>query len=121
MLTPVVTSHCVCCRRSFPVKALCRCNGGVQNGTLNSVQRFYVFGGTNRSTKGFIESIGKLINVKESSTTLKSDIEDTNEALLKSGGEFMGKLKDLVEARTIQRNIITTIEEMTNCLSVIKL
>eukprot|EP00729_Bicosta_minor_P018660 gene18660-17395_t len=75
----------------------------------------------NKHYQGFIESIGKLINVKESSTTLKSDIEDTNEALLKSGGEFMGKLKDLVEARTIQRNILTTIEEMTNCLSVIKL
>jgi hypothetical protein len=75
----------------------------------------------NKYYQGFIESIDELLKVRQSASELKEMIDEANESLKISGEELTEKMEKLVEFRQIQRNILTTIEALTNCLSVIQM
>jgi hypothetical protein len=80
--------------------------------------------------EGLNESIESLINVRDAvlrretgggRESLQEMVETANESLRFSGGELEQKLAGLVRMRKAQRNILLTVEALTNCLSVIKL
>ncbi|XP_031556989.1 exocyst complex component 6B-like [Actinia tenebrosa] len=71
--------------------------------------------------QGFIESVNELLKVRGEARKLKIKVQDANEVLQDSGSELVKRCEELIQCRTVQRNISSAIEKLSLCLPVLEM
>lgn len=70
--------------------------------------------------QGFIESIRELLQVRTQAKSLNHEILSLDDSLQSASEGVLSKGKELVRARQIEKNIVTTIDELSRCLPVLE-
>eukprot|EP00911_Craspedida_sp_UC1_P000974 UC1_evm1s729 len=75
----------------------------------------------NKYYQGFIESIDELLGLRDHSEDLREAVEETREGLDETAQDVGRSLEHLIEARTVHKNVLVTIDGLQRCRPVLKL
>ncbi|XP_004364698.2 exocyst complex component 6B [Capsaspora owczarzaki ATCC 30864] len=75
----------------------------------------------NHHYQGFIESVEELLKVRADAANLREAIARTDEALQRSGRDYLERAEELRQHRIIHRNIVAAMEALTSCLPALQL
>lgn len=69
----------------------------------------------NKYYQGFIESVDELLHVRNHAMDLKTAVVDTRDGLEETSHDVEKALENLLEARTVQKNVLTAIQSLSEC------
>ncbi|XP_051997897.1 exocyst complex component 6B-like isoform X2 [Xyrauchen texanus] len=75
----------------------------------------------NHHFQGFVDSITELLKVRGEAQKLKGQVTETNQKLQNDGKELLTMMDELRQCRLQQRNIATTIDNLTLCIPVLEM
>ncbi|KAM9500134.1 exocyst complex component 6B isoform 2-T2 [Clarias gariepinus] len=75
----------------------------------------------NHHFQGFVDSITELLKVRGEAQKLKGQVTETNQKLQNDGKQLLATMNELRQCRVQQRNIATTIDNLTHCLPVLEM